>query len=609
MTRLSLVGGVLFGVLTLVLLWPERGYFSIHPRNDMFQYVTFAFNIIHHGDFDLRPPDTRSIISNPKRMQREPGYPAYLAAVFSTVPGFRALSLDCVRDDECAAAEPVRLRLSQADAVVSAVLVAATFYAAGFVTGSGLLAALAGLLCLFLLPAPKSGAHLIALLLLGHSVLAFAAWRRPRVVTGVLGGIALGLLVLTEAVFQYWLAILPLVCAAGLWRDAGRRRSRLLPTMAAMMFAALALSLPWMVRNAVQVGPFSIASGGATVLGIRAEYGRMTWSEVRGAVAYYLPLPDDEVRRAAMRWLEPEEFSYRRFDRDNAEGFYRRFKAGTGDVGKRAMMVLSREARGLLLPSLSVGAVYEVQIRVRVGEEWSEPSAPATTGPVQPPSVSRYPALGQARESLATAAPAQPPTGLTAEWVGEDVELSWDDPGVSGITGSQFRVRGSGETNWRPWRDMWGWWLAASAVDTIVKPVALEFIREDWLKHLALTLAFAERGAQLRHRRFLAAKKRYAAEIWTFLRFPSKTARWLGLLFLPALGLMLVLAWRRRAFALALLLLPVAYAFLFHAVATHFIPRYSWPFVPTFAVIFALAAKEVRRPVSSFVARLARPWR
>lgn len=603
MTRLSLMGGLLFGVLTLVLLWPERSYVSIHSRNDMFEYVAIAFNIIHHGDFDIRLPGKRPSRTNLHRMKREPGYPAYLTAVFSTVPGFRALSLDCLQDDQCAASGPARLRLSQADAVVSAVLVAATFCAAGFVTGSGLLAALAALLWLFLLPAPESGAHLIALLLLGHSVLAYAAWRRPRAVTGVLGGIALGLLVLTEAVFQYWLAILPLVCAAGLWRDAGRRRSRLLP-MAAMMIAALALSLPWMVRNAVQAGQFSMTSGGAEVLAIRAEYGRMTWSEVRGVFAFYLPLPG-EVRRAAMRWLEPEEFSYSRFDRSNPEGFYRRIKSSKGDVWTRVrQMALHSGAR---LAGLTVGAVYEVQIRVRVGGEWSGPSASATTTPAQPPSASRRPTLGQVRESPAATVPARPPsvsapTGLTAEWMGDVVALSWDHPGDSGVTGYQFRVREPKETDWMPWRV-----IDLRARNTLKKRAALEFIREDWPKHLALTLAFAERGAQFWYRNFRAARDGYAAEIWSFLQFPSQTARWLGLLFLPALGLMSILAWRRRAFPLALLLLPVAYAFLFHAAATHFIPRYSRPFVPILAVIFALAAKEVWRPVSSFAARLARP--
>ena len=450
MTRVAILGGVLFGLLTLAVSWSETGRVSYDPRSDMAEYATVAYNIVNHGRFDRRSPGDGSARAY---MRREPGYPAYLAAVFATVPGFSALSPDCLRNDDCAAADAARLRHEQTAAVLAAVLVAGTFVAACFVTGHWLPAALAGLLCLLcllILPYDFLGSRLIALFLLGHSVLAFAVWRRPHVVTGVVAGIALGLLVLTEAVFQYWLAVLPLVCAAGLWRDAERRRSHLLPVVT-MLSTALALVLPWMVRNAVHAGEFSVASGGGEVLAIRAEYGRMTWSEVLGAFAYHMPVGGKRDRAAVMRWLEPEEFSYSRFDRGNPEGFYRRSKNNTGYVAAR------------------MG-----EDRIAAGRTW----------------------------------------------------------------------------------------------DQAKKRAALEMIGEDWIKHVVLTFAFAENG----------------------LRIGSNNV---GVLFISALGLMLVLSWRRRDLALFFLLLPVTYSFFFHAALTHFLARYSRPFVPVLAIAFALAAKEV----------------
>jgi len=97
------------------------------------------------------------------------------------------------------------------------------------------------------------------------------------------------------------------------------------------------LTMPWMVRNAVQAGHFGISGRGGEILAIRTEYGRMTWSEVAGAFAFYLPTGKrSDVRAFAMRLLEPKQFGYARFDRSNPDGFYRRTKNATGDVAALA---------------------------------------------------------------------------------------------------------------------------------------------------------------------------------------------------------------------------------------------------------------------------------
>ena len=67
------------------------------------------------------------------------------------------------------------------------------------------------------------------------------------------------------------------------------------------------------------------------------------------------------------------------------------------------------------------------------------------------------------------------------------------------------------------------------------------------------------------------------------------------LLFVPLAGVMIVLAWRRRDVASALLLAPIVYGFGIHAVATHFIERYSRPLIPVLVVVAALAGQEAWR--------------
>ena len=478
---------VLFGACGVVLSWPLVDGEGIRS-SDSSQYERIAFNMVRHGEFhdSRRPPQERDVLRPYTR--RTPGYPAYLAAVFATFPEIGGIGHACISDPECAAAVPVRRRVQQVTAVLAGLTVAATFLAAWVLTGSRAASAAAGLLCLLLLPRDIPSL-LSGFLLLGHAVLAAETWRRPRLVTGVASGIALGLLVLTRAIFQYWLAGVVIVWLAAAWRDAGRGRASA-PAFAALLVAAWSLTLPWMVRNAVQAGEFGISGRDGEVLAIRAEYGRMTWAELRGAFAYFLPVPSgaDGLRRTAMCRLEPEVFGYARFDRGNPEGFYRRAKNMAGDVAARA-------------------------------------------------------------------------NEIDPEWRADRV-----------------------------------------ARDAALTRASLELMREDWLKHAALTLVFAERGSGFSDRTicrraadFLGVQWGWRYGRWLALRV-CYVAGWFSYLFLPALGWLLVLAWKRRDAATAFLLLPAACSFGFHALATHFVPRYSFALIPVLALAFTLAAREVCRP-------------
>ena len=478
---------VLFGACGVALAWPLVDGGRLHA-SDAAQYERIAFNLVRHGEFheSRRLPEERAAGRLRPYARRTPGYPVYLAAVFATFPELGGIGHACISDPGCAAAVPVRRRVQQATAVVVGLTVATTFLAAWVLTGSRAASAVAGLLCLMLLPRDVPSL-LSGFLLLGHAVLAAETWRRPRLVTGVASGIALGLLVLTRAVFQYWLAGVVIVWLAAAWRDAGRGRASA-PAFAALLIAAWSLALPWMVRNAVQAGEFGISGRDGEVLAIRAEYGRMTWAELRGAFAYYLPVPSaaDGLRRAAMRWLEPEIFGYARFDQGNPEGFYRRARRNEGDVAARANTI---------------------------DPEWR---------------------AGQA---------------------GRDAALT---------------------------------------------RASLELMREDWLKHAALTLVFAERGSEFFSGAICDSAADFLGARWEWqsgwLAHRVCAPAGLSYLFLPALGWLLVLAWKRRDAATAFLLLPAACSFGLHALATHFIPRYSFPLIPVLALAFALAAREVRRP-------------
>lgn len=434
----------------------------------------------------------------PEGMYNEPLYPAYMAAVLTTVHGVSGFTGEGLQDTFILT-ESARRRLGQANSILAAVIVAAVFAAAYAVSASLPLACAAGVLAMLLLPTPASSNPLTALLLLGHSVFALLAWRNPKIITAALAGLALGLLTLTEATFQYYLFIFPVIAAFGIWKSP-TRRGPLTQAMAAAAFIALMTPVPWMARNARDVGQFAIVKGSEEIIGIRAEYGRAEWTEIRGAFAYYMPARNypfaHEIRERAMRLLEPENFSYDRFDRDNPMGLYRRYKRRSGDVAA-------------LAESIHPGWKDLVQSR-------------------------RY-----------------------------AIQMRYDD-------------------DWT--RQDW------LTIQNVKRQAALQLIRQDWLKHIALTFVFAERGADADRRALRTYGVPYAIDA---LESAAKFVKVTALPLAPAA--ILFFAWRRRDLSLALLALPMLYAFAAHAAATHFLPRYSSPYLPVLVVMLALSVREIQR--------------
>lgn len=125
----------------------------------------------------------------------------------------------------------------------------------------------------------------------------------------------------------------------------------------------------------------------------------------------------------------------------------------------------------------------------------------------------------------------------------------------------------------------------------IFQRASLQLIRENWLKHLAVSVPVAFRGMSHHCRRYLGLHAAFGV-----MRKVDKgmcaASRVLGLIFVPATLVMFILATRRRDTALALLVLPAVYFFFFHALVTHFHPRLAQPVLPLLMVVAALAANE-----------------
>lgn len=467
--KAPLVVAAAFGAVTLVLVELQTDQLNLN-EGDARQHVRIATNLLQHQRFHDSPrllEDRAAGRLNPYS-RRSLLYSLYLAGIIWTTDG-RSMNAACIYDPACEAAAPVRRRIQHVTNVLTSLLAPSAFLAAFVLTGRWSLSLASGAVCLLLLWSlgrPHEG--LAAILLLLHATCTAAMWRRPRVGTALLGGTALGLLILTKSVFQYWIFGLGVVCILGLWIDA--RRRALLPMCALLMVACVTVALPWIVRNAIQTGHFTVSGRDGEALAIRAEFGLMTWEELRSAFAYYLP--PGSVRDTAMSLLEPDGFGYARFDRGNREGFYRR---GSDD----------------------------------------------NTGEVT---------------DLAAAMAGRP------DW--------WDDP--------VYR-------------------------DAVLEDAAMTFIRNDWLKHAALTFVFLERGIVGLGQDAGAAVPWVRGVPWAYA---------VALLLIPALAVC-TFAVRKGDYALAFVLAPIVFTMGIHAVATHFIARYAQPLIPLLAVVLALTAQQL----------------
>ena len=346
---------------------------SDRTSGDPTQDAQIALNMIRHGEFH----DTPQLAWERKQgtlqpyAHTAPGAPTFVALIFWNTPEMiETIGAECYgQNRECRSGDAARTRVLRVGAVVRGITVAAAAAAAFALTGSLTMAMAGGVACLLLLAINWSTSSVLSgFFLLAHSVLAALTWRRPRIVTGAVSGIALGLLALTRTIFQYWLVGVAVLWLIGAWLYPNRRRATA-PALAALVVAAWAVTLPWMIRSAAYAGIWGVSGSDAQVIAIRAEHGRMTWPEARGAFAYYLPFYIGSAREWIMDHVEPPVHGYTRFDETNPEGFYaranawRRETAQTADA--RQESVQRRAAMALYLEELPKQAILTAAFALR----------------------------------------------------------------------------------------------------------------------------------------------------------------------------------------------------------------------------------------------------
>lgn len=129
-----------------------------------------------------------------------------------------------------------------------------------------------------------------ATLLLWCSVALMAALRTWRWRGFVAAGGLLGLLALTKAIYLYiGIGFALVLLGLYLLRPPGGSRRSVITRIGVMLAAMWVVMLPWMLRNAVQLGVFGITQRGGVVLSVRANYNQMTAAEYLGALYWWSP--------------------------------------------------------------------------------------------------------------------------------------------------------------------------------------------------------------------------------------------------------------------------------------------------------------------------------
>lgn len=322
-----------------------RGISRDDPQNDDgWQNLTYAYNLARYGVFSLSMEDNPNIQPD---YYREPVYPALIALGLTLFGDLDNVDYQCYIEGRGCGFQ--RVTAKRVDAFVLLALAWTVAVVAFRLTNRWLAAYLSvGLLFsanYFLLDSLFSEVP-AALFLLLHAWLLYEAFRtraeqRRALLFAALSSIALGLLILTKAIFLYWLMTL----GAGLlfyFAIRGRRQTSFVKIAILLLVPAVMMVNLWMVRNFNHFGKYTLTSRSGGVLAVRAEYSYMTAEEYLASFVQFAP---DVIKPILLNLVDMTP--YYRLDR-NLEGSY--YQRTTRATNESQVIALARQQYGLSIP-------------------------------------------------------------------------------------------------------------------------------------------------------------------------------------------------------------------------------------------------------------------
>ncbi len=297
---------------------------------DTRENLLIALNLLRFGVYSVQEAEDKS--PPLPTTKREPLYPTLLAAWMAAFRDGRSFG----EPPTLASLDPgfVR-RLKSLNVLLHLGLVLASWWSARTFFGrswpalaaAGLVAFNSSMLStidVFLTEIPG------ALLLACSSALIYLSYARKKLLYPILGGLSLGALALTKAVYFYFVILLLVAAAIWLGISAIRNSGRMKPSAArwaVLALAALAVYCPWFVRNQRLGEALQVDKRGEDVLAIRAEYSTMSWKQYAASFFYFTPAVGPRLATALFGGE-----TVRSFNRDDPESFFRKAIEGTGKV-------------------------------------------------------------------------------------------------------------------------------------------------------------------------------------------------------------------------------------------------------------------------------------
>ncbi|MCZ6773488.1 MAG: hypothetical protein O7G83_16130 [Proteobacteria bacterium] len=453
-----------------------------NPHVDESQYFAYAYNLHRNGVFS----DDRTKAAVKPDALRTPAYPAVLAVMMKLFDVQQDLT--CYLYDRPPCLE-IHKTLKRVNVPFFLTLVCVTFLiihaiiqnkGVAFACATWVAVGFSGYVDRYLTEI------LASLLLLIHSYFLYRLAQKPsHWPTGLAAGCSLALLVLTRAVFFYWAVMLTsgisVILLGRILRSSFSQatvfnKATIIRPLIVLLISTWLLPGLWMTRNYVSTGsPVIRAGGGSVVLGVRAEYGKISWKEYLAGFAVFTP----GVGTIVMSLFPPAYVA--RFDTNNPDGFE--------------------------------GPVRKMAYALEFPELWRK-----TTGRGANPLSSEF-RMGHVGTRL---------------------------PSVGHLT------------------------------EGALKKAAIETMISDWYKQAALVPFFAYRGA------FFYFSNSHPDQLAWRIVFGFLSSS--GFLLFVFLLVVLIRSFSARNWPMIVLFAPTVYSFAFHAVITHYSPRYSTPLVPVLLI-------------------------
>lgn len=238
---------------------------------------------------------------DPDRAKRPPGmyvaplYPAFVAAMIPFSPGLAATAT-CLAEDHTPCPETLG-PLIPLQLLIAAINLLLLWRLAATATESETVGWIALILAAFgcyefAAAALSAVTENLSLCLFAASQLALvAAARRKDCRIALLAGLFLGLAALTRPAFAYAAYAILAASLVGWAIPAFRARFRDPIRLGVVMAIGAGLAIvPWMVRNAIELGVFNVTIGyGGNILAQRVAYDAMSWHEYLAGWFFYLP--------------------------------------------------------------------------------------------------------------------------------------------------------------------------------------------------------------------------------------------------------------------------------------------------------------------------------